>query len=134
MGPEQITVTANPKRPLTLAILITLGAACLAYSIAYGLITDENDRATAIIIFQATIDVLLGLFMMRAMAYKSLESGMSADMGTLFGATNSPTSTTLEDFSTALSVAALVGAAIAPPVVMATEEGHFQDETQSSNP
>jgi hypothetical protein len=134
MGPEKITIDGNQHKAFSIVMCSLIGAACIAYAIAYGLCKDEDDRATIVLIFQVTIDLLLAAFMTQMMFYKGIEAGLTDGLRTLFGAGSSvPHSTTLEDFASALAFAGLMSAAIVPPVAIAVEEGHFQGETQSSS-
>jgi hypothetical protein len=133
LGPEQVTIDANSHKPFAMAMCTIIGAACLAYAIAYGLITDENNRATAVIIFQVTIDLLLAAFMTQMMAYKGVEAGLSDGLRALFNAPTVDHSPVLEGFASALAFVVAMGAAIAPPVLIATEEGHFSGEKQDSS-
>jgi hypothetical protein len=132
MGPEQVTLNVDQTKPFTMIMSCLIGSACLAYAIAYGLITDENDRATAVIVFQSTIDILLAAFMAQHMTHKGFNTAMSEAQKNLYGARGFDHTTAIQDFAGTLSAVALVGAAIAPPVVVATEEGHFVGQTQDS--
>jgi hypothetical protein len=134
LGPEQITIDANSHQIFASVMCSLIGAACIAYSIAYGLCGDEDQRATIVIIFQVTIDLLLAVFMTQMMFYKSIESGLSDGLRRLAQAgSDIPHSTTMEDIASALAFIAIMTAAITPAVAMAVEEGHFQGETQSSS-
>lgn len=133
LGPEQITVDGNSHKPFAMAMCVVIGAACLAYSVAYGLIPDENDRATAVIVFQTTMDLLLAAFMTQMVFYKSTEATLSDGLRSLFHAPDVDHSSTLEGFANALSFITAMAAAVIPPVVIATEEGHFQGQTQDSS-
>jgi hypothetical protein len=133
MGPEQVTINVDQHKPFTMIMSCLIGSACLAHAIAYGLITDENDRATAVIAFQTTIDVLLAAFMAQQMRYKDFDTAMSEAHQKLYGVPDLDHTTALQGFEGTLSAVALVGAAIAPSVAIATEEGHFVGETQDSS-
>jgi hypothetical protein len=132
MGPEQVTINVDQRKPFTMIMSCLIGAACLAYAIAYGLITDENDRAAAVIVFQATIDILLAAFMAQHMRYRSFDAAMIDAQKQQVAAPTYGHTSALQDFAGTLSAVALVGAAISPPVLIATEEGHFVGETQDS--
>lgn len=140
-GNMQFTVGSNANitwgrqfqtKPFTMIMSCLIGSACLAYAIAYGLITDESDRATAVIVFQSTIDILLAAFMAQHMRHKGFDSAMSEAQKKRKGALGLDHTTAIQDFAGTLSAVTLVGAAIAPQVVIATEEGHFVGETQDS--
>jgi hypothetical protein len=133
MGPEKIEVNGNEHKAFTMAMCALIGAASIAYSIGYGICADEDDRATLAIAFQATIDVLLGAFMTQMMFYKGIDRGLSDGLRSLFVVQAANRSTAIEDFAGALSAVTLLGAAIAPPVAIAVEEGHFQGEKQDSS-
>lgn len=138
LGPEQVNIDANSHKPFAITMCALIGAACIAYSIAFGLSGDEDQRATIVIIFQVTIDLLLAAFMTQMMFYKSLETELSAGLRTLCGAPaqagdDVPHATSLENFASALAFIIMMGVAITPPVADAVTEGHFNDETQSSS-
>ena len=132
LGPEQINIDANSHKPFAIVMCSLIGAACIAYAIAYGLSKDEDGRATIVVLFQVTMDLLLAVFMTQMMYYKSIETGLSDGLRTLVGAgSDIPHSTTIEDFASALAFVAVMAAAVIPPVASAVEEGHFQGETQA---
>jgi len=132
MGPEHVTLNVDQHKPFTMIMSSLIGAACLAYAVAYGLITDENDRASAAIAFQLTVDILLGTFMAQHMRYRSFDTAMSEASKKLYGSPGYDHTTDLQDFAGTVSAVAAVGAAITPPVIIATEEAHFVGGTQSS--
>ncbi|HVP00894.1 MAG TPA: hypothetical protein VMT15_22660 [Bryobacteraceae bacterium] len=137
MGPEQVTIDANSKKPFAITMCALIGAAALGYAIGYGLCKDEDGRATAVVIFQIVMDLLLAVFMIQMMAYKTIDNTTSDDIRILVGANTDtsghpiPRSTTLQDLASALAFVVAMGALITPPIAVAVEEGHFQGETQS---
>jgi hypothetical protein len=132
LGPEAISVDANQHSVVTGIMCGLVGAAVLAYVIAYGITSDENDRATEAIIFQGAIDLLLGALMTQQMFYKSTDQTMTDTLRKLFIVPEDDHSQALEGFVSALSFTALMGAMVAPAVAMALDEGHFQGETQDA--
>jgi hypothetical protein len=132
MGPEKIEINANEHKAFTMAMCALIGSASIAYSIGYGICSDEDDRASLAIAFQSIVDLLLGAFMTQMMFYKGIDRGLSDGLRSLFMVEPTGRSTAIEDFAGALSAVTLLGAAIAPPVAIAVEEGHFQGETQDS--
>jgi hypothetical protein len=133
LGPEKIEVNANEHKAFTMAMCALIGSASIAYSIGYGICGDEDGRATLAIGFQLIIDLLLGALMTQMMYYKSLDISVTGALTQLFQAPASDHSTALEDFAGALSAVALLGAAVAPAVAIAVEEGHFQGHQQDSS-
>jgi hypothetical protein len=133
MGPEKIEINANEHKAFTMAMCALIGAASIAYSIGYGICADEDDRASLAIAFQSTIDLLLGAFMTQMMFYKGIDRGLSDGLRSLFMVEPADRSTAIEDFAGALSAVTMLGVAIAPPVAIAVEEGHFQGEKQDSS-
>ena len=57
MGGETIAYEASQQTAASKALCAIIGATCIAYSIAYGACTDEDARATIVILFQTTIDM-----------------------------------------------------------------------------
>ncbi len=132
MGPEQINVDASAK-PAPKILCALIGCACLAYAIAYGLIPDEDDRATAVIVFQTTIDLLLAALMTETMSYKTIDEKTTDGTRGMFNASSVEHSEVLAGFANALSFVTAMAAAIIPPVISANEEGHFDGDTQDSS-
>jgi hypothetical protein len=130
MGPEKIEINGNEHKAFTMGMCALIGSVGIAYSIGYGICADEDDRASLAIAFQASIDLLLGAFMTQMMYYKGLDTSLSDGLKDLYFVPPSERSTAIEDFAGALSAVTLLGAAIAPPVAIAVEEGHFQGEKQ----
>jgi len=130
LGPEPVTINASTNKPFMIAMSSLIGAACIAYAIAYGLCGDEDGRATIVIVFQTTMDLLLAVFMAQQMFYKGLEQNLADGLRTLYAAPTPDHSTLGEDFLGALSFVGIMAAAVAPPVAIAVEEGHFQGEKQ----
>lgn len=133
MGPEKIEVDANEHKAFPMAICSLIGSVCIAYSTGHGICPDEDGRATLAIAFQSTIDLLLGALMTQTLYYKGIDNTLSDGLRDLFFAPATGHSTAIEDFAGALSAVALLGAAIAPPVAIAVEEGHFQGQQQDAS-
>jgi hypothetical protein len=133
MGPEKVEYNLDAHTAFGMAMCCLIGGACLAYSICYGLCTDEDERASIVIIFQITIDVLLAALMTQVMYYRGVDIAATDALRTLYAAPAPGHSTTLEDFVGGLSGAAFLAAVVTPPVVIATEEGHFQGQQQDSS-
>ena len=70
--------------------------------------------------------------MAQLMTHKGFDTAMSEAQKKLYGAQGFDHTTAIQDFAGTLSAVALVGAAIAPPVAIAAEEGHFVGQTQDS--
>jgi hypothetical protein len=79
------------------------------------------------------MDALLAAFMTQAMYYKSLDATLTDGLKKLWAVPTDDHSTTLSDFASGLSAVALMAAIITPPVIIATEEGHFQGEKQDTS-
>lgn len=134
MGGETIAYDASQQTAASKALCAIIGATCIVYSIAYGACSDEDGRATIVIIFQITIDALLAAFM----AYQAMLKGGNQSLGDMLrnlrGSTAPGHTTTWENAGvvTAAALTGVLGAVVTPLVAVAVEEGHFQGQTQSS--
>lgn len=133
MGPEQVTMDVDKHKPFTMVMCTLIGAAGLAYAIAYGAISDEDGRATAVIIFQTAMDIMLATLMVQHMEYKAIDGTVTEGLKDIFVVPDSSGATTLQNFVNGLSAALLLGAVVVPPIFSAVEEGHFQGEQQDSS-
>jgi hypothetical protein len=138
MGGETVTYEASQQTAASKALCAIIGATCIAYSIAYGACSDEDGRATILIIFQVTIDALLGAFMAYQATLKSGSQSVADMVRSLRGAGASSHTTAWENggILAAAGVTGALGAVVTPVVAVAVEEGHFasqQSQTQSSS-
>lgn len=133
MGPEKVEYNLDLHTAFGMAMCCLIGAACLAFSIAYGLCADEDGRASIVILFQIVIDVLLAALMSQVMFYRGIDIALTDALRNLYAAPAADHSTTLSDFVGGLSGSAIIGAIVTPPVIVATEEGHFQGEKQDGS-
>jgi hypothetical protein len=138
MGGETITYDANQQTAASKALCAIIGATCIVFSIAYGACSDEDDRATLVIIFQITIDVLLGAFM----AYQAALKGGTQTFGDMIrglrgsGAVGHTTTWENGGIMAAAAITGVLGAIVTPLVAVAVEEGHFasqQSQTRSAS-
>lgn len=133
MGGETISYDASQQTAASKALCAIIGAACIAYSIAYAACSDEDARAAIVIVFQVTIDILLTAFM----AYQATLKGGNQSLGdmlrSLRGSTAPGHTTAWENggIMAAAAVTGVLGAAITPIVAVAVEEGHFQAQQSS---
>jgi hypothetical protein len=138
MGGETIVYEAKQQTAASKTLCAIIGATSIAYSIAYGACPDEDGRATIVILYQITIDALLAVFM----AYQAvLKAGTQTGhdmLRLLYGFTSAERSSKWDNAGVmaAAAVTGVLGAALAPVVAIAVEEGHFaseQSQTQSSS-
>jgi hypothetical protein len=138
MGGETISFDANQQTGASKALCAIIGATCIAYSIAYGLCDDEDGRATIVIVFQLTVDLLLGAFMAYQQVLKSGHQSLGDMARSLCGAASVEHTSIWEEagIMTAAAVSGVVGALVSPAVAVAVKEGHFasqQSQTQSAS-
>jgi hypothetical protein len=138
MGGETINYEANMQKASSKALCAIIGATCIAYSIAYGACSDEDARATIVILFQVTIDGLLAAFMAYQAALKAGTQTLTDTLATINGdaAAEHSSKWELGGIMTAAALTGSVGAIVTPVVAIAVEEGHFaseQSQTQSAS-
>lgn len=138
MGGETIQYDTSQQTPASKTLCAIIGATCIAYSVAYGACPDEDGRAAIVILFQITIDALLGIFM----AYQAvLKAGSQTATGMLesmhgLAVTEHSTMWELGGIMTASAITGALGALVTPVVAVAVEEDHFasqQSQTQSAS-
>lgn len=135
MGGESVTYDADQQTVGTKVLCAIIGATCLVYTIAYGACSDEDGRATILIIFQIVMDALLAAFMIYQASIKAGRQSIH-DMATgLWNATRQEHSSKWElgGILTAVGLTGVVNALVTPIVAVAVEENHFQGQTQSSS-
>jgi len=133
LGPEQISVNSDPKKPLHYVLTGLVGAVAVVYAIAYGATTDEDGRANVVIVCQVLMNVLLAVLMGAALTLWQADEKTSETLKALF-ASPPPEhpNTWWQNLLTAVgALAVLVPLIILEPVMLSQEEGHFQGETQS---
>ncbi len=133
MGPQEFKVEASAEKPLSKLLCIMIGAAAVIHGIAYGCITDDNGRATEVVIFQITMDVLLAFFMKEQMSTKAVDAALCDALKELFTFPSLKGSTGWQIFKDMLQYAALLALVAVPPIAAAVEENHFQGDTQDSS-
>lgn len=136
MGPEKVTYTADT--PASKALCAAIGAVCIAYAIAFGADPDENGRATTVLIFQETVDILLSVLMIYHMVVKTGKQTTIQMLRALYSAEKAehPNAWKNTGLLVAAAITGVVGAAVTPVVAIALEEGHFasqESQTQSSS-
>jgi hypothetical protein len=132
LGPNPVQVNAEKHRVVTEIVCGLIAATLIAWIIVYGLEKDENNRANETIGFQIAVDVLLALLLKAEVKYGETEQTLTSALKGMFGAGDLFQSDAWQDFGQGLTLAVLLGAMIAPVVAIATEEGHFQGETQDT--
>jgi hypothetical protein len=132
LGPEQLQVNANAHRIVTEIVCGLIAVLLIVWIIVYGLEKDENNRANETIGFQIAVDILLALLLKAEMKYKNAEQTIVSALKGMFGAGDMFQSSAWQDFGQGLTLAVILGAMIAPVVAIATEEGHFQGQTQDA--
>ena len=138
LGGETITFGADEETTGAKVLAAIIGAACIIYTIAYGACDDEDGRATIVIIFQVTMDVLLTAFMVYQTTLKTGHQTLSDLVRAVRsrpGITHSP-KWEAAGIMTAAAVTGALSAIVTPVVAMAVEEGHFasqQSHTQSGS-
>lgn len=133
MGPEEIKVEGTSLRPFATVVCCLIGAAAILYAIGYGASSDENDRASWVIAFQVLTDLLLATLMIQQVLSKTVDATASAALQRLYGVDSiTHKATTLENCLASLAMITILTAAILPPVLISTKEGHFDGETQGS--
>jgi hypothetical protein len=130
VGPEPVNVNFNDRHPLARGFCMLISAAVLAHIILYGLIQDDNQRATEVIIFQVLVDLLLAGFMQANLINKTFNMSTWRAIQELFKAVPKDISDNLENLRGFVEYAAMLSAFILPVVAIALEEGHFQGDTQ----
>jgi hypothetical protein len=138
MGGETINYEASQQTKASKILCAVIGAACIAYSIAYGACADEDGRATIVIIFQITIDALLGAFMVYQAVLKAGNQTAHDMLKALYDAAMVEHSSKWESAGVmaAAALTGVLGAVVTPLVAVAVEEGHFasqESQTQSSS-
>jgi hypothetical protein len=129
MGPETITIDGTKHRPLTIVMLCLIGAACIAFSIAYGLTPDEDTRASIVVAFQILIDCLLAALIIGGMFLQDADKAFTGGLRTLFDRPDAAHSSQWWALPIAVVYFGLWGAFLIPPIAIAQEEGHFGDES-----
>jgi hypothetical protein len=130
VGPEPITRNFNERHPLARGFCMLLCIAILAHIIAYGLISDDNARATEVIIFQVLTDLILAGFMRADMLQKTTDMTTRKALCAFFSAQKVHVSLDWEGFRDLVQYAALLSALVLPPIAIALEESHFTGDTQ----
>jgi hypothetical protein len=99
--------------------------------IAFGADPDENGRATTVLIFQETVDILLSVLMSYHAVVKDASFAAVEMIRSLYGAEKAAQSNTWQNAGllVAAAITGVVGAAIAPVVAIASEENHFQSQS-----
>jgi hypothetical protein len=138
MGGETVNYEAGQQTAASKILCAIIGATCIAYSIAYGACPDEDGRATIVILFQITIDALLGAFMGYQAVLKAGSQTASDMLASMNGAVVAEHSSMWElgGIMTAAALTGALGAIVTPVVAVAVEEGHFasqQSQTQGAS-
>lgn len=138
MGGETITYESTQQSTAAKVLCAIIGAVAIAYSIAYGACSDEDGRATIVIVFQITMDLLLGAFMIYEAVLKAANQKVTDILKALFAAAKTEHTKKWELGALTASMAAtgVLGAIITPLVAIAVEEHHFaaeQSQTQSAS-
>jgi hypothetical protein len=133
LGPEEFKMDNDHERPLSKLLCSLIGVAAIAHAIAYGIISDEDQKATEVIIFQGLIDLLLATFMMAQMVFNKVDQSITKATKALVTFPLWDPKTELERWEVMLELATILGALVTVPVIISTEEGHFQGETQDSS-
>jgi hypothetical protein len=133
LGPESINIAAGGQKPMNYVLCGLVGAAAIAYAIAYGLEGDEDGRANVLVIFQALMTISLAVFMGTEMALWEADKDTTKVLKALFNSQEAPgTNKWWQDLISFLSALAVLPPLIfLEPVLVSQEEGHFQGETQS---
>lgn len=136
MGGETITYEANQQTAASKILCAVIGAACIAYSIAYGAREDEDGRAEIVILFQVTVDTLLTAFMAYQAVLKAGQQTLHDMLRIMYQGVTAAHSSKWETAGVmvAAAVTGTLGAVLTPVVALAVEEGHFaseQSQTQS---
>jgi hypothetical protein len=137
MGGEPIAYEANQQKAASKLFCAIIGATCIAYTIAYGACSDEDGRATIVIVFQLAMDVMLAAFMAYQAALKAGAQLSFKTMGALYDGAIVEHTTKWESAGVMIAAAAtgVLGAVVAPLIAVAVEENHFasqESQTQSS--
>ena len=133
LGPQEFKMDNDNERPLSKLFCTLIGVTAIAHAIAYGIIRDEDNKATEVIIFQELIDLLLGAFMMAQMVFSKVDHGLTTAAKALVTFPLWDPKTELERWGVMLELAVILGALVTVPVLIATEEGHFSGETQDAS-
>jgi hypothetical protein len=137
MGGEPIVYEANQQKAASKLFCAIIGATCIAYTIAYGACSDEDGRATIVIVFQLAMDVMLAAFMAYQAALKAGAQLSFKAIGDLYDGAIVEHTTKWESAGVMIAAATtgVLGAVVAPLVAVAVEENHFasqESQTQSS--
>ncbi len=133
LGPEAININAGGQKPMNYVLCGLVGAAAIAYSIAYGLEGDEDDRASVLIVFQALMTVSLAVFMGTEMALWEADKDTTDTLKKLFNSVEAAhTNKWWQELISFLSALCLLPPLLfLEPLLVSQEEGHFQGESQS---
>ncbi|MGA3186092.1 MAG: hypothetical protein ABSF22_03195 [Bryobacteraceae bacterium] len=137
LGGEAITYADADLAESSKKLCAVIGALTVAYAIAYGACSDEDGRATIVIVFQVAVDALLGWLVAAQKLKKSGKQSYTKLMKSLFVAASTEHTTKWENAGymiTAL-ITGVLATIVTPVVAVALEEGHFaaeQSQTQSS--
>ncbi len=134
IGPTPVNIAETERHPLMRGFSMLIAGVILVHIIAYGAIQDDNDRATEVIIFQVTMDLLLAGFMACTLLDRTINMTTIEAIKALFHLPKQQNSTKLETFRDLLQYAVLLSAIVLPPLAAALEEKHFQGDTQDSTP
>jgi hypothetical protein len=132
MGPEKFEIKGTKHRKASGAFLILIGAACIAYPIAFNAIKDEDGRAKLVIGFQVFIDACLAALVIVAMFIEHGERELIEAQKKLFKAAEGDDAGKPWDLGQWITYISLLPATILPEVAIADEEGKFHSETNPS--
>jgi hypothetical protein len=132
IGPAPAELKNDERAPLMRGCCMLLCIAILVHIIAYGAIEDDNGRATEVLIFQVTIDLLLAIFMACMLLDRKIKMSTVEAIKALFKIPAQKNSTKMETFRDLVQYAVLISALVLPPLAAALEESHFQGDPQAT--
>jgi hypothetical protein len=131
MGPQKFTIDGTKDRIVSKVFLCLIGAACIAYPIAFNAIKDEDGRAKLVIGFQVFIDLCLAAMIIAEMYVDNADKTVTGVEKKLFNAATGDDAGKPWDLGQWITYLALLPATILPQVAIAGEEGKFNDEKSS---
>lgn len=131
MGPQKFTIDGTKERIVSKVFLCLIGAACIAYPIAFNAITDEDGRAKLVIAFQLFIDICLATLVIAEMYVDNADKTITTVEKRLFDAATGDDAAAPWDLGQWITYIAIVTAAVLPVVAISSEEGKFNDEKGS---
>ena len=131
MGPTKFTIDGTKERIVSKVFLTLIGAACIAYPIAFNAIKDEDGRAKLVIGFQLFIDVCLAAMVIAEMYVDNADKTITTVEKRLFNAATGDDAAKPYDLGQWIAYLGMLTALVLPIVAISGEEGKFNDEKGS---